>query len=442
MFILQERPPPRTDGHSNLIYRATRSAIGAGKLQSVHLLTMTSIETGVDKLVRLVQREKKIELGQAAKELGVAPAVVQEWADFLEQEGLVGTQFSFSKTFLVEKRLTQAEVDKKSKEYDSKKEGFVRKVDSTLKRLEQETMDFESIKKQYFSLKDQIGDQIESVREEVEQLRHYGELKKTIDQDILKQKVDYQKALDDIHTRITQEEKRFGKLIEDIKDEEKKVTAERGEFQDIKREEEDLQKRIEALQEILNSITTRLSTQGKTVQAHEERLIRLRSLAGSLSKEIDAKKKQELDPLLKISQDQEKRIKRIQDDIVNRIKTQRQDIQTYQGQAEEIAQRFEDFFAKQAKTEETLTLLEKSKLEMQQELNGLIAKAKSFDLTAKGADTSAHIKELEGKFKEFDKKRGAFADKLEDLKKLILGKSKPKVESAQKDALKAKTKKK
>ena len=47
---------------------------------------MANIETGVDKLVALVAREKKIEVGEAAKRLNVDTAVVQEWAEFLEEE--------------------------------------------------------------------------------------------------------------------------------------------------------------------------------------------------------------------------------------------------------------------------------------------------------------------------------------------------------------------
>ena len=105
----------------------------------------TSIETGVDKLVKLIAKEKRIELSEAAKQLNVDAAVVQEWADFLEQEGLIDLQYSLSKAYLVEKHLSKQDVEKKGKEYDNKKEAFIRKVDATLKKLESETADFESI---------------------------------------------------------------------------------------------------------------------------------------------------------------------------------------------------------------------------------------------------------------------------------------------------------
>jgi hypothetical protein len=382
---------------------------------------MANLETGVDKLVKLVQREKKIELNEAAKQLGVSSTVVQEWADFLEEEGLVETQFSLSKAFLVEKRLTKQEVEKKGKEYDNKREAFTRKVDATLKQLENETADFESIKKQYNALKDHIGDQIDAVKEEIEQLRHYEELKKSIDQDILKQKVDYQKTLDEVHLRIVAEEKRYSKLIEEIAKENDVLKLERQEFGDIKKEEDDLMKRIDALQEIMKSIASRLGGQSQTVAVHEERLLRLRELAEKLQHEISEKKVKEIDPLLKISKDQEGRIMRIQDEIVAKIKQRRDNMEEFRGQSEEVAKRFEVFFDKQARTEATLKELEKAKVEMKEELTELIRKAKAFDLAAKGADTNQHIRDLETKFNTFDEKRSSFGKQLEKLKSIITG---------------------
>ena len=51
-------------------------------------LAKSIIETGVDKLVNLVNTSGRISSLDAAKELGVSSAVIMEWADFLEEEGL------------------------------------------------------------------------------------------------------------------------------------------------------------------------------------------------------------------------------------------------------------------------------------------------------------------------------------------------------------------
>lgn len=383
---------------------------------------LANIETGVDKLVKIVAKEKRIALVDAAKQLGVEQTVVQEWADFLEQEGLVELQYSLSKVFIVEKRLTTADIEKKGKEYDNKKEAFVRKVDATLRQIEQETADFETIKSQYYTLKGQIGDEIDAVKDEIEQLRHYEDIRKSIDHDILKQKVEYQKTLEDIHLRITAEEKRYSKILDEMRMESEAVKSERNEFSDLKREEHDLVKRIDAIQDILKSVSSRVHAQEESARLHEERLMRLRDLAENLQKDLAEKKTREIEPLIKVSKDQAERIQRIQDDILKKVKERRDKVQAFDGQSEEILRRFEQFFQKRARTEDTIKTLEKAKLEMKEELGDLIRKAKAFDLASKGADVNAHVKELEGKFKEFDRKRATFTQQIEHLKNIIMGK--------------------
>ena len=64
------------------------------------------IETGVDKLVNIVKERGRIALTDAAKELGVSTTVIQEWVDFLEDEGIISVEYKFTKPFLVERKLT------------------------------------------------------------------------------------------------------------------------------------------------------------------------------------------------------------------------------------------------------------------------------------------------------------------------------------------------
>jgi len=384
---------------------------------------MASIETGVDKLVRLVAKEKKIEVGEAAKQLGVDTAVVQEWAEFLEEEGLVGLQYSLSKTFIVEKRLSKTDVERKDKEYENRREAFVRKVDVALKRLEDESAGFDSIKKQYDTVKENIGDQIDTVKEEIEQLRHYEELKRSIDQDILKQRIEYQKNIDDIHQRLSAEEKRYQKIIEEIGAETKTLDREHAEFGDIRKEEQDLLKRIQALQDIVRNVTNHLETQDKTIGMHEDRLQTLRTLAEKLRQDLIDKRRREIEPMLKVSNDQSDRILRIQQEIVDKVKKNRDTLQGVETQSKEIAARFERFFQRRIETEKLLKEVEQARDDVREGLTELVRKAKAFDLAARGADAAEHIRKLEGEFKDYDRKRATFAQKIERLRDFIVGKS-------------------
>jgi len=60
-----------------------------------------SVITGVDKLVNIIKDKKKISIDKAAKLTGVNPARISEWADFLEEEGIIDIKPGLVNTLLV-----------------------------------------------------------------------------------------------------------------------------------------------------------------------------------------------------------------------------------------------------------------------------------------------------------------------------------------------------
>lgn len=59
------------------------------------------VHTGVDALVELVKRKKKISLRDAAKAIKFSTDVVEDWASILEEEGILTLEYTFMNTFLV-----------------------------------------------------------------------------------------------------------------------------------------------------------------------------------------------------------------------------------------------------------------------------------------------------------------------------------------------------
>ena len=84
------------------------------------------IETGVDRLVKLVKERGKIAIKDAAKQLGVGSTVIEEWVDFLEDEGIISVEHSLTKSYLVGRKLSKKEVAVKAKEFSGKKDVFVK----------------------------------------------------------------------------------------------------------------------------------------------------------------------------------------------------------------------------------------------------------------------------------------------------------------------------
>jgi DNA repair exonuclease SbcCD ATPase subunit len=382
---------------------------------------MGKIETGVDRLVELVKERKKISIDDATKELGVSKPVVQEWAEFLEEENLIGIEYSLSKTYLVEKKLSKGEVKKKAKEYGQKKEAFVRKVDTALKQLEKETAGFEDIKRAYNSLKDDIGDEIDQVKQELDELKHYEVLKQSIDQDIIQQKIDYQKMVDDVHRKLYAEEKRYEKILAEIKEEESKIDHEREMMSTLEQKEDSLKKRLTALKEVIDGIDHEIGDANKSIHDEEDRLARLHQIARAIEDEIKKKKVEELDPLVKASKEHGDKIIKVQDSIISKVSARKDAITTYQKEGQDVIKKFDALFKKRMETEKLLNDLERNKAEMSHELEGLKQKALAFDLLKEKSDIKKHVKEMEKQYDSFDKKKGTFHQELDRLRKFMGG---------------------
>jgi hypothetical protein len=71
------------------------------------------ILTGVDVLLDYVKKKGKVTVKDAAKIIGYPVSVIEDWANILEEEGLISIEYKFTKTFLVNKSITQKKEVKK-----------------------------------------------------------------------------------------------------------------------------------------------------------------------------------------------------------------------------------------------------------------------------------------------------------------------------------------
>ena len=62
-----------------------------------------NITTAIDSLVELVKTKKKITLEEASKELGIPENIINEWSNFLEEEGIMEKIYKFTTPYLVSK---------------------------------------------------------------------------------------------------------------------------------------------------------------------------------------------------------------------------------------------------------------------------------------------------------------------------------------------------
>lgn len=379
----------------------------------------TQIVTGVDKLMAIVARDQKVSLQDAANELSVPLKVVQDWADFLEEEGLISLEYTLMNTFLVRRRLTPEQLKEKKESYDRKKEAFIRKVDTALKQLEQEGEKFAKIEDRYEKLRETLGSNLDEVQEEVAELQHYEELKKSFDQDLINNKLEYEKTVEQMRKKLGKEEGRFNEILQEISQEVLGLKQDSMEVSDLEKEENVLTSRIDALQNVVNSVVNRLRSEEERVKSHQDRITHLRELAQRVQEDIIERKKRQIEPLVKICSDQEKKIIRIQNEIMDKVKRNVESMKDYKQTSDEIQKQFGEFFQKRADVEKTMHDLEHINAEMKQELVDLVSKAKAFDLS-NSSSTNRFIAELEHKYRDFEQKRSQFSSEMGTLSKLLV----------------------
>jgi len=381
-----------------------------------------NIETGVDKLVDIINRKSRVSLDDAAKELGVSKEVVQEWADFLEDEGLITVEDKLNKTFLCERKLNKTEVEKKTKEYSSKKDAFTRKIETALSSLQRESAGLDQIKSEFEKLKAVIGGDIDEVKGELEELRHYEDLKKSMDKEIMQQRLDYQAMLEGIHKRISDERKRSEGFIDAIGSEKSKIEEAKVELSFMEKRQDNLQKRIDALKEILKTVENEIVKQKNKIRDSVDRTEAQLKNSEGLQKDMRHKLELEMEPLLKKVKNNEEKILTVQNSLLKKVMAKNKEIEKYKFESLEAADKFKTFFDKRMKTQYLIETLEKDKKEIEVALQELIRKAKSFNLTMKSSDVKNYVKELEVNLSRIEKKKSGFLTKLAELTEHLSGK--------------------
>jgi len=376
------------------------------------------IETGVDKLVKLVESKKKISTNEAAKALGVSNAVIDEWSDFLEEEGIISIEYKLATTYLVERKLSKKEVVKKAKEFHGTKDAFVRKIETTIQGIDRDTSGLDSLKEEFTKLKDDIGDDLGNVKEELKELENYERLKKGIDKQMYDQQKEFRNKVNDMEKEIFKERRKYKELIDDIEVEKIKLEEEKSEVLTLKQKELKLFKKLEEFKSEVANIKESILQEEEKIDLTEDHIEYFQKIADKIRERI-IKENEKLNPLIEESKKQEKKIISLQDDVLKKVVLGRKNIKGHMDDSEKIAEKFKVFLKQKSNIESLLDKVDKEKESLSEELVALIKKAHAFDLVSKKSDVKKYMTELNKKFKDIEKKRNNFKTELGRLVGLI-----------------------
>ena len=385
------------------------------------------IETGVDRLVNLVKFKGRISSYDAVKELGLSATVIMEWADFLEEEGIIKVEYKFTKAFLVARKLEKKEVQEKAKEFSGKKDVFIRKAEGSLSFLKREAAELNTIKEEFDKIKKELGVDISSFKNELQDLEKYERLKIGMDKQIeeqkrasmdkievmtrqiLKDKKEYEGILSEINKEEIELEKYEG-ILSEINKEEIELEKDEGQVRSLEESEKLIRDKIEGLKEMIKNVENKAVEGEEEIKLSEKDIQKLALVVQNIRNRIE-KEKELIAPLVKRSEEQTKKIKELQDIVINKIEEKEKKLKG----TKKVSKKVRELFNKKMGIFGLIEKINKDRNDLQKELIDLIRKAKSFQLSSKNSDIGGQITDIEKKFKEVDAKKEVFEKELEKL---------------------------
>lgn len=382
---------------------------------------MQSIRTGADRLVELISAKKRIELADAAKQLGVGKDVIHEWAESLEQEGLIIIKYSFSKTWLEEKQITKGELSISGKEAVSERDAFVRKIDIALTALDTDAAGFEELRRHFLNIQSHIKNEIEAVKKELDELERFDLLKKNLDKDIEAQQKRYDQIIKSYLSEIKGEEDKYNDLLQLIDKEQKNLGVYRQKYSEIKSIRAESEQILKQAQTSINTVQKELEKSNSTVQFYEKRLQELESHATSLAQEI-AKKKEKLvaDAVKAVKADSDKTIAE-QEKLLSAVRERSARMNQYSDVSKKISADFNGFFLKTIAADKMIGELQKERADIENSYKILKQKLDKLFAMEHRAGMTAELKTIEKELKLLDTKRSTFKTHIEKLLELVKG---------------------
>ncbi|MFH0978936.1 MAG: hypothetical protein V1837_06585 [Candidatus Woesearchaeota archaeon] len=375
------------------------------------------IETGVDKLVDLVKVHKRISVPDAAKMLSVSKVVVEEWADFLEEEGIISIEYKFTTAYLVERVLSKKEVDEKIKDFKGKKEGFVRKAEVARALLADEGQVFSEIKGQFKKLKDDLGHDLVSVQEELKQLEEYNKEKRNIDEELRKQEKDFKDKISDMESQIGKERDRYGEILAEVKKEQEVLNKDNLQALSMQQTIRTAEASVAKFQDTVKEIRDRLSAEAHEIDDVEDHVKRLKNAADDQRKDIENRKKQ-MEELIQRSEQQKKKIADLQENIIKRALSKKK-ILDKGGEAGKSAEKIKKFLSNNKRIEDYLDKVNAERDRLHNEFDDLIRKAKAFNLMTKSGDVKNLAADLQKRFKQLEKDKDDFEKEAARVKEVL-----------------------
>lgn len=380
------------------------------------------IQTGVDKLVKLVKDKGKVSLKQASRLLGVDEETIEDWSQFLEDGGLISIEYKFTVPYLVGKKLTKEEIDQKAKEIGDEKNIFMRKTQSAMNYLEMLDQEVNKIETVFAHLEKHSDKSLRHVQNDVFELEKAEKDKERIDKEIEESKEGYLQKISAINKKIKAEKDDYEKISSDIRKEVEETAnvfeIEKKEAQSIIDSEKYLEQKLEEVKELSEGIQKKMSGESKNISDSEQKLNILMQRYEGIKNKLQ-KEKQDILGAMNENKLKEIDITKRQEEIIKKMEQKQKEVDTELSELQDLPVKFKQFIDKKSKIKEILVKVESEEKGLKDLLNQLILKGKVLKTTMGKKEFDKEMKELGEDLDKVTYKRSFFEGQLSKLVSLI-----------------------
>jgi chromosome segregation ATPase len=379
------------------------------------------IETGVDKLVNVISQYKKISVKQAAKELGVSASSVEEWADFLEEEGIISIQSHFATVYLVEKKISKRELTEKVKAVKDEKEQFMRRVESSINALERDSEEIKLIDSEFKRIKELLEDNFDKLSGKLSKLEDFRKSHRDIESRRKELEDEYEKKVDQVEDKLKKEHKEYEGVIADIEEELQKIREERKKVEQLKGAEKDLKSKVGDINSMIESIRKEIDKENEQLDVDEERLKKSEETAKSIKEEVQSHSK-ELDEVAAKVRDARKEIEKMEKDFVKDLESLSKGdldrIGPYK-ESKRLIEKFKKFFSETKEIEGLIHKAEREEEEIRDHFKNLAKKVTAFSVVTSVPEIKKEMAGLHKELVEIESRKDVLASQLRRLRSVV-----------------------
>lgn len=376
------------------------------------------IETGVDKLVRLIAERNKVSVKDAAKELGVSVTSIEDWADFLEEEGIINIQSQFATVYLVEKKISKKELAARVKAVKNEKEQFLNRIESSVNALARDHDEIKLVDSEFQKIKGLLEENFSKLSKKLEKLEDFRKSHRELDMKRKEIEDEYEAKISAVEEKLKKEQKQYQDLIASMGHELDEMKKEEQHLDSMKKSEKELESQVTHINGMLDQVRKEIKNGNAQLEADEARLKKNEDVAKKVKSEIESDSK-EIDEVSAKLKESHKELtlleKEFFKDIESLGKGDLNKIGAYK-EGKELIERFQKFFTQTKEVDRLIVDAEKEEADLRNEFDKMLKKARAFSVVTSVPEIRKELGDLQEELKVIESKKSLLSNQLKKLR--------------------------